>query len=180
MADLEIHFLADRPDALPLVAGWLYNEWGHHNPANSLATVVAGLTAELNNDGLPIQVVAVLDGAVVGTAALKLHELRDRFPELRYWLGGVYVSAGARGQGIAGALVRHVEQLAIDRGITVLHLQTERLDGGLYAQEGFEPLVQIEHRGLPVLVMAKALTPGADIASSMQSAQESAPASGAE
>ena len=90
------------------------------------------------------------------------------------------MSADARGRGIAGALVRYVEQLAVDRGITVLHLQTERLDGGLYAREGFEPLVQIEDRGLPVLVMAKALAPGADITSSMQSAQESAPASGAE
>jgi len=180
MADLEIHFLADRPDALPLVAGWLYNEWGHHNPANSLATVVAGLTAELNNDGLPIQVVAVLDGAVVGTAALKLHELRDRFPELRYWLGGVYVSADARGHGIAGALVRHVEQLAIDRGITVLHLQTERLDGGLYARLGFQPIEQIKHRGIDVMVMVKPLIAAATPAAPMQSAQESAPASGAE
>ena len=32
MADLEIHFLADRPDALPLVAGWLTTSGGHHNP----------------------------------------------------------------------------------------------------------------------------------------------------
>ena len=180
MADLEIHTLANRPEALPLVAGWLYSEWGHHNPANSLATVEMGLAAELSSDELPIQVVAVLDGAVAGTAALKLHELRARFPTLRYWLGSVYVIPAARGQGIAGALVRYVEKLAIDCGITVLHLQTERLDGGLYAREGFEPLVQIEHRGLPVLVMAKALAPGADITSSMQSAQESAPASGAE
>ena len=180
MADLEIHTLADRPEAIPLVAGWLYNEWGHHNPGNSPATVAAGLAAELSSDELPIQVVAVLNGAVVGTAALKLHELRDRFPELQNWLGSVYVSPAARGQGIAGALVRHVEQLAVDRGIAVLHLQTERLDGGLYARLGFEPMEQIEHRGLAVLVMVKALAAGVEIERPMQSAQESAPASGAE
>ncbi len=180
MADLEIHFLADRPDALPLVAGWLYTEWGRRDPSNSPEATAEHLAAELSRDRLPIVVVAAYDGVVVGTAALKLHELQARFPDLRHWLGGVYVSADARGRGIAGALVRYVEQLAVDRGITVLHLQTERLDGGLYAREGFEPLVQIEDRGLPVLVMAKALAPGADITSSMQSAQESAPASGAE
>lgn len=158
MADLELHYLADRPDAVPLVAGWLYDEWGHHNPANSLASVEAGLAAELSRDVLPIQVVAVLDGAVVGTAALKLHELRERFPELQNWLGSVYVSQAARGRGIAGALVQHVEQLAIDRGIRALHLQTERLDGGLYARLGYEPFERIEHRGLAVLVMGKRLS----------------------
>ena len=180
MADLEIHTLANRPEALPLVAGWLYSEWGHHNPANSLATVEMGLAAELSSDELPIQVVAVLDGAVAGTAALKLHELRARFPTLRYWLGSVYVRPAARGRGIAGALVRHVEQLAIDRGITALHLQTERLDGGLYARLGFQPIEQIKHRGIDVLVMVKPLIAAATPAAPMQSAQESAPASGAE
>jgi len=157
MADLELRYLADRPEAIPQVAGWLYREWGHLNPDNSLATVEAGLAAELSREELPIQVVAILDAAVVGTAALKMHELRDRFPELRYWLGSVYVSTDARGHGIAGALVRYVEQLAIDRGIRVLHLQTERLDGGLYARLGYEPLERIEHRGLAVLVMVKPL-----------------------
>ena len=180
MTQLEIHTLADRPEAIPQVAGWLYSEWGHHDPANSPATVAAGLAAELSRDTLPIQVVAMLDGTVVGTAALKLHELRARFPELRYWLGSVYVSPAARGQGIAGALVRHVEQLAVSRGIAALHLQTERLDGGLYARLGFTPIEQIEHRGLDVLVMVKALAPGVEIERPMQSAQESAPASGAE
>ena len=180
MADLEIHFLADRPDALPLVAGWLYTEWGRRDPGNSPEATAERLAAELSRDRLPIVVVAAYNGVVVGTAALKLHELRDRFPELRHWLGGVYVSADARGHGIAGALVRHVEQLAIDRGITVLHLQTERLDGGLYARLGFQPIEQIKHRGIDVMVMVKPLIAAATPAAPMQSAQESAPASGAE
>ena len=180
MAQLEIHFLADRPDALPLVAGWLYTEWGRRDPGNSPEATAERLAAELSRDRLPIVVVAAYNGVVVGTAALKLHELRDRFPELRHWLGGVYVSADARGHGIAGALVRHVEQLAIDRGITVLHLQTERLDGGLYARLGFQPIEQIKHRGIDVMVMVKPLIAAATPAAPMQSAQESAPASGAE
>ena len=180
MAQLEIHFLADRPDALPLVAGWLYTEWGRRDPGNSPEATAERLAAELSRDRLPIVVVAAYNGVVVGTAALKLHELRDRFPELRHWLGGVYVSADARGHGIAGALVRHVEQLAVDRGITVLHLQTERLDGGLYARLGFQPIEQIKHRGIDVMVMVKPLIAAATPAAPMQSAQESAPASGAE
>ncbi|MCB9125958.1 MAG: GNAT family N-acetyltransferase [Caldilineaceae bacterium] len=180
MAQLEIHFLADRPDALPLVAGWLYTEWGRRDPGNSPEATAERLAAELSRDRLPIVVVAAYNGVVVGTAALKLHELRDRFPELRHWLGGVYVSADARGHGIAGALVRHVEKLAIDRGITVLHLQTERLDGGLYARLGFQPIEQIKHRGIDVMVMVKPLIAAATPAAPMQSAQESAPASGAE
>ncbi len=157
MADRELRYLADWPDAVPLVAGWLYDEWGHRDPDHTPATMTAKLAAELSREHLPIQIVAEEAGAVVGTAALKLHELRARFPELQNWLGSVYVSPAARGRGIAGALVRHVEQLAIDRGIRVLHLQTERLDGGLYGRMGYAPLARIEHRGLDVLVMAKQL-----------------------
>lgn len=180
MAQLEIHFLADKTDALPLVAGWLYTEWGQRDPGNSPEATAERLAAELSRDRLPIVVVAAYDGVVVGTAALKRHELQARFPDLCHWLGGVYVSAAARGRGIAGALVRHVEQLAIDHGIAALHLQTERLDGGLYARLGFQPIEQIEHRGIDVLVMVKPLVAAAAPAAPMQSAQESAPASGAE
>ena len=92
--------------------------------------MVAGLTAELNNDGLPIQVVAVLDGAVVGTAAPSCTSCATASPGfalLARWRLRVGWSAQ---QGIAGALVRHVEKLAVDRHRRALHLQTERLDGG--------------------------------------------------
>lgn len=157
MAELDILYLADRPDAVPLVAGWLYDEWGRRDPDHTPASMAAKLAAELSRTHLPIQVVAEEAGAVVGTAALKLHELRARFPEIQNWLGSVYVIPAARGRGIAGALVRHVEQLAVDRGIRILHLQTERLDGGLYGRMGYAPLVRIEHRGSDVLVMAKRL-----------------------
>ena len=34
-----------------------------------------------------------------------------------------------------------------------LHLQTEQLDGGIYARLGWAPREQIEYRGIQVLVM---------------------------
>jgi len=180
MVDLAIRYLADRPEAIPQVADWIYGQWGHRNPGNSPDSVAAKLAAELSRDELPIQVVAALDGAVIGTAALKLHELQAHFPALRYWLGSVYVVPAARGQGIAGALVQHVEQLARARSIPALHLQTERLDGGLYTRWGFTPLGHHQQGGLAALVMVKALLPGTELALPVQSAQENAPASGTE
>ncbi len=52
--------------------------------------------------------------------------------------------------------------MARQRSIPTLHLQTERMNGGIYAQERFAPVAHIEHRGRAALGMVKALLPGAD------------------
>ncbi|MDB2356031.1 hypothetical protein N9V89_02245 [Pseudoalteromonas sp.] len=36
-----------------------------------------------------------------------------------------------------------------------IHLQTEKLDGGLYKQLGWQPIEQVNNRGVEVLVMSK-------------------------
>jgi len=48
-------------------------------------------------------------------------------------------------------------EIAESRGIQSLHLQTLRLDGGLYAKLGWEALEQINHEDNDLLVMVKQL-----------------------
>jgi len=43
-------------------------------------------------------------------------------------------------------------------GISKLYLQTESLDGGLYARLGWKPVVESDTRGFPVLVMVRGLS----------------------
>ena len=155
MEDLRIEYLADRPEAAPLVAEWYFAEWGHLNPAATLERTRDKLVASMNRDAIPLTVLAVIDEDVVGTAQLKYREM-PMFPEKEHWLGGVYVVPEYRGQDIAAQLVDSVVEAARNLGVQTLHIQTERLDGGLYARLGWAPVEQV-NRGIDVLVMQRAL-----------------------
>ena len=54
-------------------------------------------------------------------------------------------------------MCKEIETVARRLQVPRLHLQTEHLDGGLYARLGFLPVDQVEHNGYHVLVMAKDL-----------------------
>ncbi len=153
--DLTIELLADRPEAMPLVAGWYFAEWGHLNPSATLERVRAKLLASMNRDAIPLTVLAVIDEEVVGAAQLKYREM-PMFPEKEHWLGGVYVAPEHRGHAIAARLADSVVETARNLGVKTLHIQTERLDGGLYARLGWTPVEQV-NRGPDVLVMQRAL-----------------------
>ena len=155
MEDLRIEYLADHPEAVPLVAGWYFAEWGYLNPAATLERTRDKLVASMNRDVIPLTLLAVIDEEVVGAAQLKYREM-PMFPEKEHWLGGVYVVPEYRGQDIAAQLVDSVVEAARNLGVQTLHIQTERLDGGLYASLGWTPVEQV-NRGPDVLVMQRAL-----------------------
>jgi len=92
----------------------------------------------------------------MGVAELKFHEM-DIYPEKEHWLGGVYVPVEHRGKGIASRLIRQAVRIARTLGVPTLYLQTEKLEGGLYASLGWVPVAQANNRGLDVLVMEKTL-----------------------
>jgi GNAT superfamily N-acetyltransferase len=119
--------------------------------------VIDDISSKLSRDTPPVQLLAVQGPVPVGIAILKPHEARHLFPDFRFWLGSVFVPAPARGAGIATALCQHVELIARDLAIPRLHLQTECLDGGLYARIGFHPHVQFRDGDDDVLLMTKDL-----------------------
>jgi len=155
--DFGFAYLADRPEAVPQIARWWFDEWGHLRPGHSVEALASWVRDHLSRDQLPIHIVAILDNRIVGAAALKLHELFDLYPDKNHWLGSVFVAPDFRGRGIASALAMKVVEIANSRGIQSLHLQTLRLDGGLYAKLGWEALEQINHEGQDLLVMVKQL-----------------------
>lgn len=150
---ISIAFLADHPDAVPVVSKWLIDEWGERGSTTAVARFVECLRPQLNRDRIPAQFIALIDQQVAGIAMLKKHELLAVHPELVNWLGSVFVAPEFRGQGIATALCRHAVDVARSLGISTLHLQTADLSGGLYARLGFQPSHQIDHAGLVRLVM---------------------------
>lgn len=153
---MDLMLLVDLPDALPVVARWYYDEWGHKITNNSYERTCARIRGKLNRDKAPLHIVAVRDGAPLGVAQLKVREM-DIYPDKGHWLGSLYVAPEVRGQGVAGKLVGTVMETARSFGIDRLYLQTERHDGGLYARLGWQALEQVRYRGLDVLIMERDL-----------------------
>lgn len=154
---LTIAFLADHPELVPQVARWWLEAWP--SPDTRLDDLCAELTASLHRNVLPVHIVAFVDDKLVGTAALKPHELRKSYPELHGWLGSVFVTVHARGNGVATALCLHALELARQLGLPRLHLQTEQLDGGLYAELGWLPSERVTLKGIERVVMTRAVPP---------------------
>jgi len=123
-----------------------------------LPTFTQDFKATLGRHHLPLDVIAYLRGHPVATAALKAHELKECYPNYRYWLGSVYVAPAHRGQGIAHRLTAHMIELAKRRQLPQLYLQTEHLSGGLYTDLGWRPLDLRRIKGEAVLVMVNPLS----------------------
>jgi predicted GNAT family N-acyltransferase len=156
MDRIDIKFLADKPDAVPLIAQWYFDEWGHKMKDNSVEKIRQRIEGMLNRDKIPLHVLGVKRNEVLGVAQLKIREM-DIYPEKEHWLGGVYVVRGARGNGLASRLILKALELAKVFKVEKLYLQTERLDGGLYARLGWQPIEKVHYNGLHVLIMEKIL-----------------------
>ena len=151
---LQIQFLADRPEAVPLVARWYFDQWGYKEPNNSFEATCERLYGKLNKDCLPVPVIACHGSTVVGAAQLKVREM-EIFPDREFWLGGVYVVPEARGRGIAQALIEKLSEVAASLKIEELWLQTEALDGGLYGRLGWSIVERLMSKGENVAVMVR-------------------------
>ena len=153
---MNLYFLAERVEFIPTIAQWYFNEWGDYAPGNSLEKTVERIYGKLNRSHPPLHVVAEQDGRPVGVGQLKLREMKE-FPEREFWLGSVYVPEPHRGHGIASLICSRIAEVARSFGIDKLYLQTEHLDGGLYAHLGWRPLEKVVVVGVPVLVMSQDL-----------------------
>jgi GNAT superfamily N-acetyltransferase len=155
---IEFALLQDRPELLNVVAEWYYGEWGASIPGHSLAAERQRLQPADQRGDLPMVLVAQDAGVLVAAARVRRYERHER-PEREFWLGGVYVDASHRGQGIAALLIEELMSRAGERGIENVYLQTKVDDGGLYRRLGWLPLESIMHeRGFQVRVMHRRIT----------------------
>jgi len=154
--NLSFEFLADHPDDVPRILAWWHTVWAE-NMGHDLERYEADFRATLGSENLPLDIVAVLDGQIIGTAALKNHEMDDVYLDYRYWMGSVFVVPECRGRGIATRLASRIIELARERHLPHLYLQTVDLSGGLYTALGWEPRHRLKYRGKQTLVMFKPL-----------------------
>jgi len=159
--------LADRPEAVDVVARWHVEEWGSVQGAEGFERGRRRLASWATAGGIPCAYVAVVAGEVCGSAALVDHDMPGP-PEgtetLGPWLSGVFVTSGRRGTGLGPALVGAVEEAAAALGHSRLYLYTAPATAQrFYAPMGWRGILTPHYDGEAVVVMEKILaTPGTD------------------
>jgi GNAT superfamily N-acetyltransferase len=155
--DLTFTPLTTRPQEIPRVARWWCDEWGLPGRHSSFDDYVRELQAS-SPGVLPIHILADKAGSVVGVATLKVKIDHPLISGRSHWLSGVYVDPSSRRRGVASSLCRGILDAATSRGVERVYLQTERLDGGLYARLGWMSLGRHhEEDGVEQLVMVNDL-----------------------
>jgi GNAT superfamily N-acetyltransferase len=150
---VNIEYLADHPGSVPILARWLFDEWGHRAPDGSIDGMVETLKRRLNRNRLPLALLAIHDGQPVGTVSLKLKEVAIR-PQYEHWLGTLYVHQPYRGRGIGSLLVEAAIKVAAQLGVGELYLYTRHpKTEGLYAKLGWVVVERPEYRGRPAVIM---------------------------
>ena len=154
---MQIDYLADHPLLVPQLARLHFEQWGYLRPDESLGLRTQRLGACCGRGGIPSVMVALEDGALLGSAMLIANDMDIR-PDLTPWLAGVYVLAAHRGQGYGSALVRRVEEEALAHGVSRLHLYTPEAEG-FYARLGWRLDERCRYLGQEVAVMSKRCRP---------------------
>jgi N-acetylglutamate synthase-like GNAT family acetyltransferase len=155
MRGAQISYLVEHPEYIRQLAQWLFEQWGAILGETTLETRIKKLNAHMNRDQLPIAWVAHANGQLLGTAALRVHDLEGR-EDLTPWLGGVFVASQFRRRGIGATLCATVEDAARTRGIQSLYLFT--LDKqAWYSRQGWTVLASCVWHERPGHIMSKRL-----------------------
>jgi N-acetylglutamate synthase-like GNAT family acetyltransferase len=121
MNDIAIHSLAEHVHAIPSIADWFYEEWREIYGHGCQAAVRTRIESWATEDRIPTGLVAVANGRVIGTVALKEQELQLQYSP---WLAGLFVRSEFRGRGVGQMLVRAAEKTAAALGVQELFLYT--------------------------------------------------------
>jgi N-acetylglutamate synthase-like GNAT family acetyltransferase len=150
----EIDYLASHEQHLPLIAEWQMAEFGHLNPAVTLADRMTRLAQALQTRALPLALVALSEeGEPVGAAGLQASTVTH--DHLSPWLSSVVVPSCYRGQGVASALALSAVKEARRLGFGELYLLTPQSEA-LYARLGWQTLEVTMHRATRLTVMSRA------------------------
>jgi len=58
--EVEIKYLADCSHVVPVLAQWLFDEWGHRSPDGTLQGMADNLNERMNRDRLLLALVAMV------------------------------------------------------------------------------------------------------------------------
>jgi GNAT superfamily N-acetyltransferase len=151
-------YLANWPNRIPELARYAYDEWGalFKSKGQNYEDALSSYRERANIDSLPLTLVALHDGNVIGTASLKIHDLDIR-PEITPWLGGVFVVPQWRRRGIATQLIGRAIDEAHRLHVSELYLWTPSAKS-LYERLGWSELERLKYCGYEISVMKREIS----------------------
>src|SRR5689334_1705167 len=112
---ITIALLADYPEVIATLTHWFQAQWPVYYAERTPADIAQDFIVEAQRSGLPVRLVAVVDGELAGTVTLRDRAMRT-LPEYSPGLGGLLVGQRHRGRGIGAELVRAGMNLARVQG----------------------------------------------------------------
>ena len=150
---MRIERLIDCQQHLATVAKWQHAEFGYLSPSVTIEQRKNRLRECLQNQGLPITMVALSEeGRFIGAASILAKTITH--VHLTPWLSTVVVSPEFRGKGYASKLALRAVSEAACLGFKSLHLFTP-FNESLYKRLGWETLEKSNHNGRPITIMAR-------------------------
>ena len=154
---VQFGYLADQPELVPQIIRWWHTVWTDRM-GSDFSSLEQQLADSLRKTEFPIHIIASVDDEPVAVAALKRQELEELFPDKQHWLSSVYVDENWRGRQLGSRIAARAIELAREKGLPHLYLQTQNLSGGLYTKLGWQPIEQLSVRGDPTLLMILTLS----------------------
>ncbi len=148
---VRIEYLADRPEAIPVIARWLHDEFRDFIPGKPVEYVIEMLHGRLNHDAIPLGILAIADGEIIGTVSLKDHDMDIR-NDLTPWLASLYVNGKYRNRGVGRYLVQTIQDIARKFGVRELYLYTPEAEC-FYGRIGWIRLEQVTYHSKDVVIM---------------------------
>jgi N-acetylglutamate synthase-like GNAT family acetyltransferase len=154
---MEIKFLKDYPESILLIAQWYYAEWKAIYEASgmSLEDVKRTVEERANTDRIPLAVVGLDSGRVIGTGCIKEHDMDTRM-DLTPWLAGIYVEQTQRRKGHGSMIVRRLEEIVRKFGMEKLYLYTPR-SAAFYERLGWREHEIATYKSQHITIMERIL-----------------------
>jgi len=150
---MKIEYLMGHPSHLPTVAAWHHAQFGYLTPNTTLEDRTERLHRSLQNDALPMTMVALSEGGtLLGSASLFPTTITHK--HLTPWLSSVFVPREYRGKGVASALSLRAIREAARLGFDMLYLFTPSSEA-LYARIGWTIFERIDYNGVPLTLMER-------------------------
>ncbi len=138
---------------IPIIGKWMYEEWSYAFPLRTLQDIQKNLFGRMNENEMPITLVAHDERGVLGTASLKASDM-ETLTELTPWLSSVYVHPDHRGEGVAQALVSEIEKIARRQGHGKLYVFNP-ITQGVFEKLGWSVLQTLRYGGKELGILVK-------------------------
>ncbi len=155
---MDIQYLGDHQELIPVLAAWIYDEWSYLYPEMTLQYAVSLLRERINKEKLPLTLVAFEAGKPVGTVSLTSFDMETR-KDVPHWLTSLYVAKQWRRRMIGSSLAKTAEKKAAELKICKLFLFTTdiNLPELFYSKLGWIVKEKTIYHSHPVIIMEKDL-----------------------